>query len=77
MLSPLARPALRQVAPALRQLHSTPAARSGHGDYNHLPFVAPFQGGKPATFALVLSGVLIFGFSIPFVAVQYQHAKKA
>ncbi|KAJ6539258.1 hypothetical protein B0H19DRAFT_1178046 [Mycena capillaripes] len=64
-------------APALRQLHTTARLRSGHGDYNHLPFVAPFQGSKNVPFGLKMVAVLSFGFAIPFVAVQIQQAKKA
>ncbi|KAJ7904428.1 hypothetical protein B0H14DRAFT_3421210 [Mycena olivaceomarginata] len=64
-------------APALRQLHTTTRLRSGHGDYNHLPFVAPFQGGKNVPFGLKMVVFLTVGFAIPFVAVEYQHAKKA
>ncbi|KAJ7228752.1 hypothetical protein GGX14DRAFT_71362 [Mycena pura] len=64
-------------SPALRQLHTTNAIRSGHGDYNHLPFVAPFQGGAKVPFAVKMTAFLAFGFAIPFVAVKYQHAKRS
>ncbi|KAJ6516001.1 hypothetical protein C8R45DRAFT_958365 [Mycena sanguinolenta] len=63
--------------PAFRQLHTTARLRSGHGDYNHLPFVAPFQGGKSVPFATKMVILLATGFAIPFVAVEIQHAKKA
>ncbi|KAJ6599152.1 hypothetical protein DFH09DRAFT_26564 [Mycena vulgaris] len=62
-------------APALRQLHTTARLRSGHGDYNHLPFVAPYQGARPVSFGLKMAAVLSFGFAIPFLAVEVQHMK--
>ncbi|KAJ7499007.1 hypothetical protein FB451DRAFT_1384754 [Mycena latifolia] len=61
--------------PALRQLHTTTRLRSGHGDYNHLPFVAPYQGSSHLGFGVKMAVVLGFGFSIPFIAVKYQHMK--
>ncbi|KAJ7744530.1 hypothetical protein DFH07DRAFT_963744 [Mycena maculata] len=71
MLSRLARPQ------TLRQLHTTARLRSGHGhDYNHLPFQAPFQGARTVPFGVKMSLYLIFGFSIPFVAVEIQHMKR-
>jgi len=69
--------ASRLARPALRQLHTTSVVRSGHGHYNHLPFVAPFQGGKPVPFGVKMTLFLSVGFAIPFVAVGIQHAKKA
>ncbi|KAJ7851368.1 hypothetical protein B0H13DRAFT_45874 [Mycena leptocephala] len=64
-------------APALRQLHTTARLCSGHGDYNHLPFVAPFQGAKSVPFGLKMAVFLSFSFAIPFVAVEFQQLKKA
>ncbi|KAJ6509902.1 hypothetical protein C8R47DRAFT_770589 [Mycena vitilis] len=69
--------ASRFARPALRQLHTTAHLRSGHGKYNHLPFVAPFQGGKNVSFGATMAVVLSFGFAIPFIAVKYQQLKKA
>ncbi|KAJ7507710.1 hypothetical protein B0H11DRAFT_1968253 [Mycena galericulata] len=60
---------------ARRQLHTTARLRSGHGDYNHLPFVAPFQakqGRANLPFGVKLAAYLTLGFSIPFVAVKIQ-----
>ncbi|KAJ7283741.1 hypothetical protein C8J57DRAFT_1293433 [Mycena rebaudengoi] len=62
-------------APALRQLHTTARLRSGHGDYNHLPFVAPYQGAPRAWFGIKMAVSLAAAFAIPFVAVEIQHAK--
>ncbi|KAJ7129776.1 hypothetical protein C8R44DRAFT_777642 [Mycena epipterygia] len=61
--------------PALRQLHTTARRSSGHGEYNHLPFVAPYQGASKVAFGVKMAVTLAFGFSIPFIAVQFQHAK--
>ncbi|KAJ7095295.1 hypothetical protein B0H15DRAFT_104314 [Mycena belliarum] len=61
--------------PALRQLHTTARLRSGHGDYNHLPFVAPYQGASKVGFGVKMAVILSIGFSIPFVAVEIQHMK--
>nr|GAT54024.1 predicted protein [Mycena chlorophos] len=61
--------------PTLRQLHTTARRSSGHGEYKHLPFRVPFQGAPPVPFGLKMIAFLSFGFSIPFVAVEYTHAK--
>ncbi|KAJ7179237.1 hypothetical protein C8R46DRAFT_1073065 [Mycena filopes] len=66
-------PAFRQLSAA--RLHTTSRLRSGHGDYNHLPFVAPFQGAPAVPFAVKMCVVLSVGFAIPFVAVKIQHMK--
>ncbi|KAJ7699996.1 hypothetical protein B0H17DRAFT_1196015 [Mycena rosella] len=71
----VARLARTAQSPALRQLHTTARLRSGHGDYNHLPFKAPYQGASPVGFGVKMALVLSFGFAIPFVAVQIQHMK--
>ncbi|KAJ7179906.1 hypothetical protein C8R43DRAFT_971049 [Mycena crocata] len=67
----------RLARPALRQLHTTARLRSAHGDYNHLPFTAPYQGAKAGPFAFKMAAVLSLGFAIPFVAVKIQQMKKA
>ncbi|CAK5275684.1 unnamed protein product [Mycena citricolor] len=63
--------------PALRQIHTTARLRSGHGDYNHLPFVAPYQGAAKLPFGAKMVAFLSLGFAIPFIAVEITHAKKA
>ncbi|KAJ6538595.1 hypothetical protein B0H10DRAFT_2221487 [Mycena sp. CBHHK59/15] len=64
-------------APALRQLHTTAGLRSSHGDYNHLPFVAPYQGTPKFGFGVKMIVFLGIGFALPFAAVEIQHMKKA
>ncbi|KAF7301347.1 hypothetical protein MIND_00699900 [Mycena indigotica] len=62
--------------PAIRQLHTTARLRSGHGDYNHLPFKVPFQGAAATPFGLKMIAFLSFGFAVPFVAVKLTQLKR-
>ncbi|KAF9075930.1 hypothetical protein BDP27DRAFT_1256859 [Rhodocollybia butyracea] len=59
-----------------RQLHTSNVARSGHGEYHHLPFAWPHTNSKTKTsFAIKLTAYLGLGFSIPFIAASYQLKK--
>ncbi|KAJ7638730.1 hypothetical protein FB45DRAFT_1054977 [Roridomyces roridus] len=69
--------ASRLVQTPLRKfIHTSAVRQSGHGHYNHLPFKAPFQGGRNVPFGVTLSLYLAFGFSIPFVAVKISQMKR-
>ncbi|KAF5393686.1 hypothetical protein D9757_000108 [Collybiopsis confluens] len=58
-----------------RQLHSSNAVRSGHGEYHHLPFAWPHN--KKASFAVKLVAYVGVGFALPFAAGAWQLSKSA